>query len=70
MFFEFRNRNKTIKELRKDQHYTAKELALKLKVENMDFYAIDDLKLKEIKEPLRSKLLPILRGDYMDKLPW
>lgn len=69
MFFEFNNRNRTIKELRKDQHYTAKELALKLKMENNEFNAIDGLKLKEIKEPLRSKLLPILRGDYMDKLP-
>lgn len=31
MFFEFKNRNKTVKELRKNQGYTAKELASKIR---------------------------------------
>jgi hypothetical protein len=35
MFFEFRNRNKTIKELRKNQDYTAQKLALKLKLDTV-----------------------------------
>ena len=69
MFFEWRNRNRTMKELRKDQHYTTKELALKLKVEHNEILRIDSVKLKEVQKPLRAKLLPILRGDYMDKLP-
>ena len=70
MFFEFKNRNKTVKELRKNQGYTAKELASKLKVDTSAIAKIDDLKLKEVPEPIRSRVLPILRGDYMDKIPW
>ncbi len=70
MFFEFRNRNKTVKELRKNQGFTAQEVASKLKVDTVVIKKIDYLKLKEVPEPLRSKVLPILRGDYMDKIPW
>jgi ribosome-binding protein aMBF1 (putative translation factor) len=70
MFFEFRNRNKTVEQLRKDQGYTAQELALKLKLEPAAIKKIDHLKLKEVPERMKLKLLPILRGDYMDKIPW
>lgn len=70
MFFEFRNRNKTIKELRKNQGYTAQELAFKIKVDTTSILKIDQMSLKEVPEPIKSKLLPILRGDYMDKIPW
>lgn len=70
MFFEFKNRNKTIEELRKNQGYTAQELALKLKIDTTSIKRIDHLKLKEVPEPIKSKVLPILRGDYMDKIPW
>lgn len=70
MFFEFKSRNKTIKELRKNQGYTAKEVAFMLKVDTSQILKIDNLKLKEVPEPMKSKILPILRGDYMDKIPW
>ncbi|WP_129598629.1 transcriptional regulator [Anaerophilus nitritogenes] len=70
MFFQFKNRNKTIKELRKNQGYTAKELAFKLKIDTLDILKIDNFKLKEIPEDMKSKVLPILRGDYMDNIPW
>lgn len=70
MFFEFRNRNKTVEQLRKDQGYTAQELALKLKMNTTAIKRIDLLKLKDVPEPLKSKILPLLRGDYMDKIPW
>lgn len=70
MFFEFRNRNKTVEQLRKDQGYTAQELALKLKTNTTAIKRIDLLKLKDVPEPLKSKILPLLRGDYMDKIPW
>jgi DNA-directed RNA polymerase specialized sigma subunit len=70
MFFEFRNRNKTISELRKKQGYTVKDMALKLKLDTMVISQIDHLKLKEVQEPLKSKILPVLRGDYMDNIPW
>ena len=70
MFFEFKNRNKTIKELRKNQGYTAKEVADMLKIDTRQILKIDDLKLKEVPEPMKSKILPIIRGDYMDKIPW
>ena len=70
MFFEFRNRNKTVEELRKDQGYTAQELAIKLKMDTISIKRIDQLKFKNVPEPIKFKILPILRGDYMDKIPW
>lgn len=60
---------KTIKELRKNQSLTAKELSEKIKIDT-EILNIDNFKLKDVPEPLKSKLLPILRGDYMDKIPW
>ena len=71
MFFGLRFKDKkTVKELRKNQNLTAKELADKLKLEMADILKIDDLRLKDIAEPLRSMLIPILRGDYMDNMTW
>lgn len=70
MFFRSKLINKTIKELRKNQNLTAKELADKLKLDTVDILNIDNQKLKDISEPLKTKLLPILRGDYMDRIPW
>ncbi|MEN6349918.1 MAG: helix-turn-helix transcriptional regulator [Syntrophomonas sp.] len=70
MFFAFKSRNKTIKELRKNQGYTANELAARLKINPSRIFKIDSMKLKEVPEPLYSKLLPVLRGDDVDKIPW
>ncbi len=70
MLFKFQIQKKTVKELRKNQNLTAKELANKLKINTNDILNIDNLKLKDVSEPLKSKLLPILSGDYMDKIPW
>lgn len=71
MFFGFKFKDKkTVKELRKNQHLTAKELADKLKLETVDILKIDELRLKDVPEPLKSKLIPILRGDYMDNMTW
>ena len=70
MFFQSRIMKKTVKELRKNQGYTAKELAEKLNITTSTILKVDDLPLKEVPEPLRSKLLPILRGDHTDKIPW
>ena len=71
MFFglEFKDK-KTVKELRKNQNLTTKELAGKLKLDTVDIMKIDDLRLMDIAEPLRSRLTPILRGDYMDNMTW
>jgi len=71
LFFglEFKDK-KTIKELRKNQNLTAKELAGKLKLDTVDILKIDNQRLRDIEEPLRSKLIPILRGDYMDNMTW
>ncbi|TEB05399.1 hypothetical protein Psch_02440 [Pelotomaculum schinkii] len=70
MLFGSKIMKKTIKELRKNQNLTAKELADKLKLDTLDILDIDNLKLRDVPEPLKSNLLPILRGDYMDKIPW
>jgi len=61
---------KTVKELRKNQNLTAKELADKLKLDTVDILKLDDQRLRDIAEPLRSKLTPILRGDYMENMTW
>lgn len=63
MFFEFRNRNRTIKDLRKDQSLTAEQLSDMTGVNKIEILRIDELKLREIQEPTRSKLIPTLRGD-------
>jgi transcriptional regulator with XRE-family HTH domain len=70
LFFRSNINNKTVKELRKNQNLTAKELADKLKIETVEILNVDNQILKDVPEPLKSKLLPILRGDYMDKIPW
>lgn len=68
MLFLFRN--KTVKELRKKQGLTTKELAQMIKVENIEILKVDNLKIKEVPEPLRSKMLPVLKGEHYDKIPW
>ncbi len=70
MFFSYRVRNKTVKELRKNRGYTAAELSKKLKINHSLILKADDMKLKDVPEPLYSKLLYVLRGDDVDKIPW
>jgi transcriptional regulator with XRE-family HTH domain len=68
--FCFGIKNKTVKELRKNQGLTARELAGLLKVDTIEILKIDDKKVRDLTEPLKKKIMPILRGDYMDKIPW
>lgn len=70
MFFNFGIKNKKVKELRKKYGYTTKELATKVKVDNIDILRVDDLKVKDVPEPLKTKILPILTGEDLDKIPW
>lgn len=70
MLFQPSIMKKPIKELRKNQGLTAMELATRLKIDTSEILKIENLKLKDVPEPLKSRLLPILRGDYMDKIPW
>lgn len=70
LLFRFRIANKTVKELRKNQGLTAKELAVALKLDTIDILKVDNLRLRDVPEPLKSKLFPILSGDYTDKIPW
>lgn len=70
MFFLFRNRNKTVKELRKKQSLTAQELAQRLKLDVSKVLKVDNRKLKEVPKRLQAKMLPHLRGDNMDRIPW
>ena len=59
-----------MKELRKNQGLTVKELAQQLKVDTIEIMRVDDKKVKDLPEPLRKKIVPILSGAYMDKIPW
>ena len=70
MFFNFGFNNKTVKQLRMERSYTAKQLADKLKVSVSLILKVDDHKLKNVPEPLKSRLIPILRGDEDSKVPW
>lgn len=70
MNFGFALANRKVKELRKNQGYTVKELAEHLRVEALEIKRIDECRLKEVPEPLRARLLPILRGDAADRMPW
>lgn len=62
--------NKTVKELRKNQGFTAKELADKVKVDTTEIIKIDGIKLKDVPEQLKAKIKPYLTGEYTDKIPW
>jgi len=70
LFWKFGFANKTVKELRKNQGLTAQELALIVKVETSLIRKVDGLKLKDVPDPLKTKITPILRGDKVDKMPW
>lgn len=70
MFFFSGFKNKKVKELRKDQCLTARELAQRLKVDVSQVLTVDDRKLKDVPEPLQTRMLPHLRGDDIDKIPW
>lgn len=70
MLFNFGFNNKTVKQLRMERSYTVKELADKLRVGTSLILKVEDYKIKNVPEPLRSKLIPILRGDDTDKVPW
>jgi len=68
--FLFGIKGKTVKELRKNRGLTARELAIVLKIDTVEILKIDELKVKDIPEPLKTKITPILRGDDLDKIPW
>lgn len=70
MFFNLGLKHKTVKELRKNQGLTARELAQRLRLNTAAIARVDNMKLKEVPEPLRSKITPVLRGDDIDKIPW
>ncbi|SFR17767.1 transcriptional regulator [Desulfoscipio geothermicus] len=70
MIFGFGINKKTVKELRKNQGLTAREVAQLLRVDTIEILKIDNLKLKDVPKPLQTKITPILKGEYMDKIPW
>lgn len=70
MFLNSRLYNKTVRELRKNQGLTARELADKTKLSQSLILKVDEKRLKDVPEPLKSKLIPVLRGDDTDQIPW
>ncbi|MGM0653031.1 MAG: transcriptional regulator [Bacillota bacterium] len=61
MFFN-RFGNKTVKDLRKKQGLTAQELAMIVKVGSSMIRKVDHFKIKNVPEPLKSKIEPVLKG--------
>lgn len=70
LFWNWGKGNKTIKVLRKNQGFTAQELAQKAKLDTTAILKIDNVKLKDVPEPLKSKIKPYVTGEYTDKIPW
>ncbi|MDD2553676.1 MAG: transcriptional regulator [Desulfotomaculaceae bacterium] len=68
--FKFGIKNKKVKELRKNQGLTARELAQLVKLDTIDILKIDDMKVKDLSGPLKTKVMPILSGNYMNKIPY
>ncbi len=54
--------NKTVKELRKNQGLTAQELSLIAKVSSGMIRKVDYFKIKNVPEPLKSRIERVLRG--------
>jgi len=54
--------NKTVKELRKKQGLTAQELATIVGVNSPMIKKVDQFKIKNVPEPLKSKIEPVLKG--------
>ncbi len=54
--------NKTVKELRKKQGLTAQELSLIAKVSSGMIRKVDYFKIKNVPEPLKSRIERVLRG--------
>lgn len=70
MFFYLRNRNKSIKELRKNISLTSKELAVRTKIRPSRLLSMDKMRFKDVPEEIRERLIPIFRGDHLDNYPW
>ena len=68
--FGFGLGNQRVKNLRKDKGLTVAELAERLKIDSIAIKRVDQLRLKDVPEPLRSKLVPFFRGDVYNKIPW
>ncbi len=68
--FGFGLGNQRVKNLRKDKGLTVAELAGRLKIDSIEIKRVDQLRLKDVPEPLRSKLVPFFRGDAYDNIPW
>jgi transcriptional regulator with XRE-family HTH domain len=58
--FKWGKKHKTIRELRRKQGFTARELAAMAKVDTVEILKIDDLRLKDIREPMKSRVTPYL----------
>ena len=56
MFSGFGKKNKTVKQLRKDKGYTARELAGLISVNSHLISQVDGRKLKDVPEPLKTRI--------------
>lgn len=59
--------NKTVKELRKKQGLTAQDLSLIVKVNSPAIKKVDHVKFKNVPEPLKNRIEPVLRGKKMNR---
>jgi hypothetical protein len=70
VMFKWGLANQLVKNLRKNKGYTIAELAIRLKMDSIEIRKVDHVQLKDVPEPLKSRLLSIFRGDDLDKIPW
>jgi transcriptional regulator with XRE-family HTH domain len=67
MFWHWGKKNKRVKDLRKEQGFTARELAQKAKVDTIDIMKIDELRLKDVPPSLKKKIESYVTGEYTNK---
>ncbi len=59
--------NRTVKELRKKQGLTARDLSLIVKVNSPVIKKIDHVKFKNVPEPLKNRIEAVLRGKRVNR---
>lgn len=67
--FPWSLKRKTVKTLRRNQGLTANELATMAKLDTIRILRVDDLKLKDVPQPLQSRIKPFLDSSRRKRIP-
>lgn len=62
-------KQKTVKTLRRSQGLTARELASMAKLDTIKVLHVDDMRLKDVPQPLQARIKPFLDGPGRKHIP-